>query len=721
MKKCFFKNDDFNFTTEGSNLVSKHWANRLNLKILTQNSEAINPNKEFDYKKEFEKLNMSELKDDLKSIMKTSQEWWPSDFGHYGPLFIRLAWHSAGTYRLIDGKGGANSGNMRFAPFNSWPDNANLDKARRLLLPIKRKYGNKISWADLMILAGNVALEDMGFKTLGFGGGRVDRWEAEIESYWGDATEWLGSNKNEKGEIKNSLAAVQMGLIYVNPEGPNGEPDVIGAANEIRDSFRRMGMSDEETIALIAGGHTFGKNHGAADPSKYVGLQPEAAPIEEVGLGWKNSFGSGKGKDTITSGLEGAWTPTPTKWDNSFLRVLFKYEWSLQKSPAGAWQWVAINPDKEDLVVDAHNPTIKHAPIMLTTDLALKQDPKFAKISKSFLEDFSKFEEAFAKAWFKLTHRDLGVKSRYLGSEVPKENFIWQDPIPDINYKLIESRDIENLKKKALQNASISELVYTAFSAASTFRKSDFRGGVNGARIALKPQINWEINSKYVSNTIKVLQEIKDDFNKNSKDKKISLADLIVIAGSAAVEEAIKKAGFNIKVPIKIGRNDTTQELTDEFTFSFLEPIANGFLNYKNSVCNVIEERVLIDFANKLDLNVWQMSVLVAGLRALDATFDKSINSLVCQKEVLSNEFFVNLLNSNIEWKRDKNTQRELFNGVDIRTGDTLYKASRVDLIFASNSELRAQAEFYAQDDNKEKFIKDFVKTWVKVMELDLV
>ena len=721
MKKCFFKNDDFNFTTEGGNLVSKHWANRLNLKILTQNSEAINPNKEFDYKKEFEKLNMSELKDDLKSIMKTSQEWWPSDFGHYGPLFIRLAWHSAGTYRLIDGKGGANSGNMRFAPFNSWPDNANLDKARRLLLPIKRKYGNKISWADLMILAGNVALEDMGFKTLGFGGGRVDRWEAEIESYWGDATEWLGSNKNEKGEIKNSLAAVQMGLIYVNPEGPNGEPDVIGAANEIRDSFRRMGMSDEETIALIAGGHTFGKNHGAADPSKYVGLQPEAAPIEEVGLGWKNSFGSGKGKDTITSGLEGAWTPTPTKWDNSFLRILFKYEWSLQKSPAGAWQWVAINPDKEDLVVDAHNPTIKHAPIMLTTDLALKQDPKFAKISKSFLEDFSEFEEAFAKAWFKLTHRDLGVKSRYLGSEVPKENFIWQDPIPDINYKLIESRDIENLKKKALQNASISELVYTAFSAASTFRKSDFRGGVNGARIALKPQINWEINSKYVSNTIKVLQEIKDDFNKDSKDKKISLADLIVIAGSAAVEEAIKKAGFNIKVPIKIGRNDTTQELTDEFTFSFLEPIANGFLNYKNSVCNVIEERVLIDFANKLDLNVWQMSVLVAGLRALDATFDKSINSLVCQKEVLSNEFFVNLLNSNIEWKRDKNTQRELFNGVDIRTGDTLYKASRVDLIFASNSELRAQAEFYAQDDNKEKFIKDFVKTWVKVMELDLV
>ena len=719
MKRCNYTKEDFKYITEGGNSISKIWPNRLNLKILMQNSEAVNPNRDFDYKKEFAKLDMKTLKEDLKTLMRDSQEWWPADFGHYGPLFIRLAWHSAGTYRLIDGKGGANSGNMRFAPFNSWPDNANLDKARRLLWPIKKKYGNKISWADLLILAGNVALEDMGFKTIGFGGGRVDRWEAEIESYWGEESEWLSSNKDEKGKIKNSLAAVQMGLIYVNPEGPESEPDVIGAAKEIRDSFRRMGMSDEETVALIAGGHTFGKNHGAADPSKYIGAEPEAAPIEEAGLGWKNSFRSGKGKDTITSGLEGAWTPTPTKWDNSFLRILFKYEWSLQKSPAGAWQWVAINPDEEDLVVDAHDPTIKHAPIMLTTDLALKQDPEFAKISKSFLDDFSKFEEAFAKAWFKLTHRDLGPKSRYLGSEVPKEDFIWQDPIPKIDYELVDNSDIEQLKRKALEKLSIKELIFTAFSAASSFRKSDFRGGINGARIALQPQINWEINSKFVPKTLKVLTEIQDEFNKKSSPKKVSLADLIVIAANGALEEAIKKAGFEKKVPLKIKRDDTTQELTDEFSFSFLEPVANGFLNYKNSACDVVEEEILIDFANRLDLNVWQMSVLVAGLRSLGAVFDKSLE-LVKESETLSNEFFVNLLDSNIKWQRDESKEREIFNGVDIRSGDRIYKASRVDLIFASHSELRAQAEFYAQDDNIEKFIDDFIKAWVKVMENDL-
>ncbi len=498
-KNCLFNKEDFAHTTIGGDMIRKWWPNKLNLKLLQMDNEAINPQKNFDYKEAFKSLDLEEIKEDLKRLMKTSQEWWPADYGHYGPLFIRMAWHSAGTYRLVDGKGGASSGNQRFAPENSWPDNANLDKARRLIWPIKQKYGNKISWADLIILAGNVAMEDMGFKIYGFGGGRVDRWEAQIDTYYGSEKKWLEDKRHtDKGKIKNALAAVHMGLIYVNPEGPNGEPDVIGAAKDIRDSFERMGMNDEETIALIAGGHTFGKNHGAADPNKYVEVEPEAAPIEQQALGWKNNFGSGKGRDVITSGLEGAWTPTPTKWDNSFLRILFKYEWNLQRSPAGAFQWVAINPDEEDMVVDAHEPNKKHSPIMLTTDLALKLDPEFAKVSKRFLEDHTQFEEAFTKAWFKLTHRDMGPKSRYLGTDVPQEDFIWQDPIPSIDFELVDDEEIKWLKKEIMEsNISIEALVYTAWSAASTYRDSDKRGGVNGARIALEPQINWEINSIY--------------------------------------------------------------------------------------------------------------------------------------------------------------------------------------------------------------------------------
>ncbi len=724
-KRCNLTNEDFSFTVEGGDMITKWWPHRLNLKILQQNNPDLVPTEsEFDYSKEFSKLDYFALKEDLRKIMKESQEWWPADYGHYGPLFIRMAWHSAGTYRIIDGRGGANGGNQRFAPVNSWPDNTNLDKARRLLWPIKKKYGNKISWADLMILAGNVALEDMGFKTLGFGGGREDIWEPEIDTYWGSEMEWLADKRHtEEGKIKGPLAAVQMGLIYVNPEGPNGEPDVLGAAKDIRESFKRMGMNDEETVALIAGGHTFGKNHGAADPSKYLGPEPEAAPIEQQGLGWKNSYKTGKGADTITSGLEGAWTPTPTKWDNSFLRILFKYEWNLQKSPAGAWQWVAVNPDEEDMVPDAHIPNKKHPPIMLTTDLSLKLDPKFAKISRKFLEDPEYFREAFAKAWFKLTHRDLGSKKRYLGPEVPEEDFIWQDPIPEIDYELIDENDIKILKEKILNSgATIQELVYTAWSSASTYRNSDKRGGVNGGRIALKPQINWEVNQTHVPKVLEILKNIKDEFNNFQKgNKKVSLADLIVLGGNTAVEEAVKKAGFDIEVPFKPGRNDTTQELTDIFSFSFLEPVADGFRNYLKTGCELVEEHVLIDKASQLKLTVPEMTVLIGGLRVLGANYNSSDYGVFTDKVgTLTNDFFVNLLDMDLEWKPSKENGREIFEGYDRKTGDLVYRGTRVDLIFGSNSELRAQAEFYAQDDNKEKFVKDFVKAWTKVMELDL-
>ncbi|MCF6205516.1 MAG: catalase/peroxidase HPI [Sulfurovum sp.] len=718
---CLYNKEDFKYTTLGGDMIAKWWPNKLNLKILQQNNAAIDPTKENDsYAKSFAKLDMEALKNDLKRVMRTSQEWWPADYGHYGPFFIRMAWHSAGTYRLVDGRGGASGGNQRFAPVNSWPDNANLDKARRLLWPVKKKYGDKISWADMMILSGNVAMEDMGFKIYGFGGGREDIWEAELDTYWGSETEWLADERHtEKGKIKNSLAAVQMGLIYVNPEGPDGQPDVLGAAKQIRDSFQRMGMSDEETIALIAGGHTFGKNHGAADPSKYVGAEPEAAPIEEQGLGWKNSYGEGKGKDTITSGLEGAWTPTPTKWDNSFLRILFKYEWNLQKSPAGAWQWVAIDPDEEDMAPDAHEAGKTHAPIMLTTDLALRQDPEFAKISKRFLEDHALFEEAFAKAWFKLTHRDMGPKSRYLGDEVPKEDFIWQDPIPPVDDPLIDDDDIETLKTKILAKASISDLVYTAWSAASTYRNTDKRGGANGARIALQPQCDWEVNRCYVPEVLEVLRKIQEEFNTQQPDgKSVSLADLIVLGGTAAVEKAIENGGINIQVPFHPGRNDATQELTDTHTFRFLEPVADGFRNYLYSGCDLVEEQLLIEKSVQLGLNVHEMSVLVAGMRALDAVYEREHNTLVDEKERLDNSFFVNLLDMDIAWKKEQE-DRELYRGVDRSSGDTIHYATRVDLVFGSNSELRAQAEYYAQDDKKERFVEDFVHAWVKVMELD--
>ena len=718
-QKCLYNKEDFRYTTVGGDMNAKWWPDRLNLKLLQQNNTSIKPSLKSSYRDAFSTLDMQALKNDLKKVMHTSQEWWPADYGHYGPFFIRMAWHSAGTYRLVDGRGGASGGNQRFAPVNSWPDNANLDKARRLLWPIKKKYGEKISWADLMILVGNVAMEDMGFKIYGFGGGREDIWEAEVDTYWGSESEWLDDKRHtEKGKIKNSLAAVQMGLIYVNPEGPDGQPDVLGAAKDIRDSFQRMGMSDEETIALIAGGHTFGKNHGAADPSKYVGPEPEAAPVEEQGLGWKNSYGSGKGKDTITSGLEGAWTPTPTTWDNSFLRVLFKYEWNLQKSPAGAWQWVAIDPDEADMVPDAHEAGKKHPPIMLTTDLALRMDPEFAKVSRGFLEDHSLFEEAFAKAWFKLTHRDMGPKWRYLGDEVPTEEFLWQDPIPAVDHALIDEEDITALKEEIVDKVPLRDLIYTAWSAASTYRNSDKRGGANGARIVLEPQASWECNSRYVPETIVALKEIQKRFNTDrNDDKRVSLADLIVLGGSAAVEAAAKKAGYKKHVPFRPGRNDTTQELTDTHTFAFLEPVGDGFRNYLKSGCDLIEEQLLIDKANQLTLTVPQMSVLFAGMRAAGATYDRELGLLSSEEERLDNSFFVKLLNANVSWQKMPDGDRELYEGLD---RDRNYKVSRVDLIFGSNSELRAQAEYYAQDDNVEKFIDDFIDAWVKVMALDM-
>ncbi len=713
MKRCLYQSEDLGFTKAKGDMVAKWWPNRLNLKILQLNNEKLIP-ATIKYNKEFEKLDIQALIKDLKELMKNSQDWWPADWGHYGPLFIRLAWHSAGTYRLVDGKGGANDGNQRFAPINSWPDNANLDKARRLLWPVKKKYGNAISWADLMILAGNVALEDMGFQTLGFGGGRVDRWEAEIETYWGSEEKWLeDKRRTQKGHIKNSLAAAQMGLIYVNPEGPNGEPNVLGAAKEIRDSFHRMGMSDEETIALIAGGHTFGKNHGAADPAKYLGPEPETAPIEQLGLGWKNSYKSGKGADTITSGLEGAWTPTPTKWDDSFLRILFKYEWNLQKSPAGAWQWVAINPDEEDMVVDAHDPTKKHPPIMLTTDLALKLDPEFAKISKRFLKDHTLFQEAFAKAWFKLTHRDMGPKSRYLGELVPKEEFIWQDPIPQKSYsKNITKEDIAKLKE-AIAKIGMSDqsFIYTTWSAAATFRHSDYKGGLNGARIVLEPQKSFTINRVYVQETIEALQKIQQQFN--NTDRHISLADLIAIAAAGAIERAAKKAGFSVEVPVKVARGDTTQELTDTHTFRFLEPFADGFVNFLAPKCNIAEDEALLFKADQLGLSVAEMVVLVGGLRAMKVGFDEKVG--IYGNGALEPTFFEILTDMGIEWKQK---DERLYEGR--KSGDHLFSATRADLIFGANSELRAQSEFWAQDDNKERFVYAFIKAWNKVLENDL-
>ncbi|MEJ5166745.1 MAG: catalase/peroxidase HPI [Thermoanaerobaculia bacterium] len=700
------------------------WPDKLNLGILHQHSPNSKPaSANFNYKEEFKKLDYFALKKDLYELMTKSQDWWPADWGHYGGLIIRLAWHSAGTYRIFDGRGGAGGGNIRFAPINSWPDNANLDKARRLLWPIKKKYGKKISWADLIILAGNCALESMGFKTLGFGGGREDLWQPEEEIYWGSEVEWLG-DKRYSGErdLEKPLAAVQMGLIYVNPEGPNGNPDPVLSAKDVRETFRRMGMNDEETVALIAGGHTFGKCHGAGDP-KMVGPEPERAPLENQGLGWISKFGTGKGKDTITSGIEGAWKTNPIKWDMGYLRILFKYEWELTKSPAGAFQWVAKDVEEEDMVVDAHNPNIKHRPIMTTADLSLKYDPSFEKIARGFLNDPNAFADAFARAWFKLTHRDMGPKTRYLGPEVPKEDFIWQDPLPEIDHPLIEKEDISNLKSRILSSGlEVSELVKTAWASAFTYRNSDKRGGANGARIRFSPQKDWEVNEpEKLEKVLKVLETIQKDFNGSQKDgKRVSMADLIVLGGVAGIEKAAKEAGFEVRVPFTSGRTDAREDQIDVEFYNLIEPLSDGFRNYQRDEVSFPPEEMLLDKAQLLTLSAPEMAVLIGGLRVLGANYqDRNYGVFTERKGVLTNDFFVNLLDMNIEWKPSPEN-RNLFEGYDRRTGEKKWTATRVDLIFGHNSELRAISEFYAQEDSLELFIKDFLLAWNKVMALDL-
>lgn len=703
------------------------WPNQLNLKILSQHSNKVNPlGSDFDYAKEFSKLDYDALKADLTSLMTDSQDWWPADYGHYGPLFIRMAWHSAGTYRTGDGRGGASTGSQRLAPLNSWPDNANLDKARRLLWPIKQKYGNKISWADLMILAGNVALESMGLKTFGFSGGRVDVWEPEEDIYWGKEAEWLATSDKEnsryKGErdLENPLAAVQMGLIYVNPEGPDGVPDPIKSGIDIRETFARMAMNDEETVALTAGGHTFGKCHGAGDAAN-VGAEPEAEGLVAQGLGWLSKFLSGKGDDTITSGIEGSWTANPTRWDNEYFDILLGYDWELTKSPAGAWQWIPKNPKEEHLAPAAHDKTKKVTTIMTTADMAMKMDPIYAKISKRFHENPQEFADAFARAWFKLTHRDLGPKSKYIGPEIPKEDLIWQDPIPAINYEIIDEKDIEILKEKLLSSSlGVSKLVSLAWASASTYRDSDKRGGANGARIALEPQRSWESNSYLnLDESLKILETIKDEFNSSNSNKKVSLADLIVLGGCAAVEKAAKDAGFNIKVPFTAGRTDATQEKTDVESFGYLEPMADGFRNYQKTKYTLSTEELLIDKAQLLTLTIPEMTALVGGMRVLGANYANSdLGVFTSNVGVLSNDFFVNLLNMKTAWY--PTTQEEdSFVGKDRQSGSMKYSASRVDLLFGSNSQLRAVAEVYAQEDSKEKFVQDFVNAWTKVMNLD--
>ncbi len=720
---CPFHRGHVPQATSTADPVQQWWPNRLNLDILRQHSAESNPlGEDFNYAEAFESLDLEAVKEDIKKVMTTPQEWWPADYGHYGPLFIRMAWHSAGTYRIHDGRGGASTGNIRFAPINSWPDNVNLDKAIRLLWPVKQKYGRKISWADLIILAGNCALESMGLKTFGFGGGREDIWEPEKDTYWGPESEWLADERHAAdGELEYPLAADHMGLIYVNPEGPGGIPNALEAAKFIRQSFTRMGMNDEETVALIAGGHTFGKCHGAA-PTSNLGPEPEAAPIEQQGLGWKNQYGTGKGPDTITSGLEGAWTPNPTQWDNSFLRLLFKYDWTLVKSPAGAWQWEAVNPDPEDMVPDAYDPSKKRPPIMLTTDLALKMDPIYRPIAERFLNNPDEFADAFARAWFKLTHRDMGPKSRYLGPEVPEEDLIWQDPIPPVDYELIDETDIAHLKEKILSSGlTIPELVTTAWAAASTYRNSDKRGGANGARIRFEPQINWEVNNPpRLKKVLAKLEEIQQEFNQSQTgNKKVSLADLIVLGGVAAIEKAAKDAGYEITVPFTPGRNDATLEQTDVESFKVLEPIADGFRNYKNARCQVPSEELLVDKAQQLTLTVPEMTVLIGGMRALGANYDGSSYGVLTDRPgQLTNDFFVNLLDLNTRWE-PAGDDGELFKGIDMRTGEHKWTATRVDLIFGHHSELRAVAEVYAASDAQEKFVKDFVRAWTKVMELD--
>jgi catalase-peroxidase len=699
------------------------WPNQLNLNILHQHSLLSNPmGKDFNYAEEFKKLDFKALKKDLHGLMTDSKDWWPADFGHYGGLFIRMAWHSAGTYRKGDGRGGVSGGAQRFPPLSSWPDNVNLDKARRLLWPIKQKYGRKISWADLMVLAGNCALESMGFKTFGFGGGREDIWEPPQDVYWGPETTWLGDKRySGERELENPLAAVQMGLIYVNPEGPNGNPDPLAAAKDIREVFARMSMNDEETVALIAGGHTFGKTHGAGDPS-LVGPEPEAAPIEEQGLGWKSKFGTGKGDDTITSGLEVIWTPTPTKWSNNFFRTLFRYEWELTKSPAGAYQWKPKSGAGADTVPDAHDPSKRHAPSMLTTDIALRVDPVYEKISRRFYENPDQLADAFARAWFKLTHRDMGPKSRYLGPEVPEEDLIWQDPVPSVDHELISVQDIADLKGKIIASGlSISELVQTAWASASTFRGSDKRGGANGARIRLAPQKDWEVNQPVQLKTVlQTLEGIQKEFNSaQSGGKRVSLADLVVLGGCAGVEQAANNAGYDITLPFKPGRTDALQEQTDVASFSVLEPVADGFRNYLKTKYAVSAEELLVDRAQLLTLTAPEMTVLVGGLRVLNANFEQSQHGVFTKRpEELTNDFFVNLLDMSTTWKVTSE-EEDVSEGRDRATGKLKWTGTRVDLIFGSNAQLRALAEVYACEDSQEKFLHDFVAAWNKVMNLD--
>lgn len=704
------------------NGTSSHdwWPNQLDLSVLRQQSELSDPmEKTFDYRTAFSSLDYQGLKADIRKVLTDSQDWWPADFGNYGPLFIRMAWHSAGTYRTGDGRGGASEGQQRFAPLNSWPDNANLDKARRLLWPVKQKYGNKISWADLMILTGNVALESMGFETIGFAGGRADVWEPQSNVYWGKETKWLDDQRySGNRQLENPLAAVQMGLIYVNPEGPNGNPDPLLAAKDIRETFGRMGMNDEETVALIAGGHTLGKTHGAG-PATHVSHDPEAAGIEQQGLGWKSDYKSGKGTDAITSGLEVTWTSTPTEWSHQFFKILFENEWELTKSPAGAHQWVAKNG--ENIIPDAFDASKTHKPTMLTTDLSLRFDPVYGKISKRFLDNPAEFDKAFARAWFKLTHRDLGPKALYLGSEAPKEDFIWQDPIPAVNHPLIDAKDIETLKTSILNSGLTSEeLIETAWASASTFRGSDKRGGANGARIRLEPQKNWEVNNpKQLDKVLKVYEKIQKDFNAKSGVKKVSLADLIVLGGTAAVEKAAKDAGFNLEAPFTPGRMDASAEQTDVKSMAVLEPMADGFRNYTKKQYTVSTEELLVDKAQLLTLTAPEMTVLIGGLRVLNANYDDSKKGVfTANPGKLTNDFFVNLLSMNYEWVAIDD-QKETFEVKDRKTGSTAWTATRADLIFGSNSELRAVAEVYASDDAKEKFVRDFIAAWTKVMNLD--
>jgi len=721
--KCPVMHGDRTPTTAGGTSNRDWWPNQLNLGILHQNSSLSDPmDGDFNYAEEFKKLDLGALKNDVTALMTESQDWWPADYGHYGPLFIRMAWHSAGTYRTADGRGGASSGTQRFAPLNSWPDNGNLDKARRLLWPIKQKYGKQISWADLMIIAGDCALESMGFKTFGFGGGREDVWEPEQDIYWGPESEWLGDKRySGDRDLENPLAAVQMGLIYVNPEGPNGKPDPLAAAQDIRETFARMAMNDEETVALIAGGHTFGKAHGAGDAA-LVGVEPEGAGIEEQGLGWKNKFGSGKGADTITSGLEGAWTPNPIKWDSGFFDTMFGYEWELTKSPAGAHQWTPKGGAAADAVPDAEDASKRHAPMMLTTDLALKEDPIYGPISKRFHENPDQLADAFARAWFKLTHRDMGPPSRYLGPLVPREELIWQDPIPAVDYELIGAQDVAALKDKILAaGLSIPELVSTAWASASTFRGSDKRGGANGARVRLAPQKGWESNQpEQLAKVLNALEGVQSAFNgTQSGGKKVSLADLIVLGGCAAVEQAAKDAGHAVEVPFTPGRADAAQAQTDAEAFDVLEPIADGFRNYLKGKYTVSAEELLVDRAQLMTLTAPEMTVLVGGMRALNANFGQSAHGVFTNRPgKLTNDFFVNLLDMGTKWEATSD-DGDLFEGRDRATGEPKWTGTRVDLVFGSNSQLRALAEVYASDDAQQAFVGDFVAAWDKVMNLD--